>query len=399
MKNLAKQKFWITLPLLASITLVAAACGEVKKIDDMRTNTGEMNKTTKDLLDATGEMKGTTDGMRATTERMAEQTGTLLDLTESRLVPRIETMESGVSELYDALRQGDAANLRHTLTHSVLNSQNQKSRLAEAGLFFMSFEYQLFDSSGQDKSQERRLVLYHQAMMEFMLRIDELAPRGGRIWPEAKPNMNRASEQNKASAFNAFVATMHKLNRKQGADPDFGHPVSAYDLIIASLKAKPGIDSGQLVLPAGNHYMKEVLSRPERVKQILQTRYNLFVYLLLGATTDLDEKNKLVQLYRFGRGINIDLNSQSIGSAHLDFITEEILQYAVQTRMDMIALGIEPKFSNTTRLIANRIRIVPSREQGALADKQKRVIDLWSEYIGNNTGSNDGVEAVDIEQK
>ncbi len=376
------KPWWVALPILLS-TLALSACGEVRKIDEMRSNTGEMNNTTKELLDTTGGMKDTTDGMRATTEGMAAQTGALLELTADRLVPRIEKMEQVTSELYDTLRQGDAANLRRSFMASVLETKTLQSRLAEAALFLMSFEFQLYGSGSQDAGQERRLVLYHQAMMELMLRLDEIAPENGKVWPDAMPKPeDRLSEQNRASVFNALAGALHKLNRKQMPDPQYGKPMSAYDLFIASLRMKPLIDRGQITLPSGDHYVKEVLSRPDRVLQLLQTRYNMFVYLLLGATTDLVERNKAIQMERMARGIDINLDSGNFGSARMDFVIEEVLQHAVQTRKDMIELGLRPELTRVTAMIAKRITLRPSAAQGLIPEKQRKAAALWEEYLG-----------------
>lgn len=387
----------------AVLALVLSGCGEVRKIDEMRDNTGQMNKTTKELLDATTQMnettkkllnatggvKSTTEGMERTTDDVSRQTGELLTITDTRLVPKLNSMNASMAELYDSLRQGDAAALRHSLFLSILNSRTLQNRLAEAGLLLMSFEFQLFNNGTEStttQTQAQRLILYHQAMMEFMLRLDELAPTGGEIWPDAMPGDLARSPENRASVFNAFAAVLHKLNRKQGADPDFGRPLSVYDLIITSLTTKPKIETGAVSLPAGPHYMKEILARPKRIEQLLQSRYNMFVLLLLGASTDLVETGTFMQLVRVAQGIEIDLSAPTMSAAHLDFLIEEVLKPAVDTRHDMITVGIHPRLTRTVDLLASRIRFKTAIEAGgAMPEKQKLALELWSSFLGKST--------------
>ncbi|MDX9731376.1 MAG: hypothetical protein RBT63_06355, partial [Bdellovibrionales bacterium] len=245
------------LIVLSFVFSALVGCGEVKKLDEMKDNTSEMNKTTKTLLEETSEMNDglegmskTTDGMSETTaemlkttHQMNEQMTALLALTQDELVRNIRAVEQSTSELYDAMRQGDASALRRASLQRLQTTRTLQGRVAEAGLYLMSYEFQLLGSVGQDTHANQREVLYHQAVLEFFLMIDELAPAGGKIWPEALPEPGEEdSEENPVAAFNAIAFTLHKTNRKQQVDPAFGRPVSMYDLIIHALRMTPEID-------------------------------------------------------------------------------------------------------------------------------------------------------------
>lgn len=381
-----------------------SGCGEFRKLDDMREATQEMNKTTKELLEKTKELHEETKELHTETQKVTAQaehlgktTDELLAVTRDDLTKQMDSLDNGFGELYDSLRQGDSANLRRMSFEKMLESKTLQNRLAEAGLFVMAFEYQLFSGVGQDVTRARKQLLYQQAMMELFLRIDELAPRGEKISPLASPQPNRVtSRENRASAFNCLAAVLHKTNRKQQLDSSSREQVSLYDLLITAMKMKPRIDSGSVRLPTGPHFAKEVLSRQARVKQLLQARHNMFVQLFLGASTDLAQKGPLGRSIGIARGIEVDLNSPEMGAAHLDFLIEEILKPAVETRTDMIALGIQPQLTRSMRLIAKRIRFRENdRAPALISGRQKTVQELWNTYIGDESETSDSDEISD----
>ncbi|MCM2282065.1 MAG: hypothetical protein NDI61_09485, partial [Bdellovibrionaceae bacterium] len=244
---------------------VLAGCGELKKLDQMRKSTDEMNRTTsemnqttRELLEETRKLHSETQDLHSQTEALYKETQTvsreaaklgrttdeLLDVTRDDLSSQMRSVDRGFAELYDALRQGDSATLRRMSFQKMLEAKTVQNRIAEAGLFLMAFEYQLFSGIGQDISQDRKDILYQQAMMELFLRIDELAPNGEKIAPLASPQPSRLnSRENRASAFNALAAALHKTNRKQEVDSQHKEQVSVYALIIEALRMKPLYDS------------------------------------------------------------------------------------------------------------------------------------------------------------
>lgn len=425
--NLAFQKATECLAPLF-LVLMLSGCGEFKKLDDMRESTDEMNQTTKELLEQTKllleqtkelqketqkvssqteRLGDTTDRLRDTTgqllnvtrddlarktaelgemtERLGETTDELLDVTRNDLLRQMKSVDRGFGELYDAMRQGDSASLRRESIQRLLEAKTLQNRMAEAGLFVMSFEYQLFSGVGQDVSPARKNLLYQQAAMEFFLRIDELAPKGEKIEPLANPDpAHPTSQENRASAFNCLASALHKTNRKQEIDSETRERVSLYDLIIKAMRMKEQLNTGRLRLPDGPHFAKEVLARPARVRQLLQARHNMFALLFLGATTDLIAKGRLARGVSAVRGIEIDFGSSDMGAAHLDFIIEEILRPAIETRDDMIALGLKPELAKTVRFLASRVsfKAMPA-DQGSklLKSRQTLIQELWEDYL------------------
>ncbi len=342
--------------ILAAIVTSLIACSEMKKVDEMKDNTADMRQTTKDLSAKTGEMKNGLDKMGKTTGEMNDQMKDLLTLTREQLIERITQVSNSTGSLFDAMRQGDTSGLRRVGISELLKQTTLQGRLAEAGLYLQGFEFQVLGNVGRDSDPRFREVLYHQAMLEFFLKLEELAPKFGEVNAAAKPNLDDDVE-NRTSAFNAIAFALHKTNRQQLPDQAYGRPMSIYDLIIVALEMKPYIDSGQIVLPAGPSYIKEVLGNSRRVEQLLQTRYNMFVYGLLGATTNLSESGTMGQLWKLVWKLDIDLSEKSIGTAVLQRINEEIAAPAARTTSDMLNAGLTPKFDGKTSFVLSRLNL------------------------------------------
>lgn len=372
----------VTLLVLATNLI---ACSEFKKIDEMKDATSEMNQTTKTLLDKTVEMKEGMDKMSKATDEMNESTKDLRALTREELIQRLEDVNGNTSALFDAMRQGDTSNLRRLSFNEILKETTLQGRVAEAGLYMMSFEFQVLGNVGKDKEPAHRELLYQQALLEFFLKLDKVAPAGGGIWPDAKPTDEIEDEENRASAFNAIAFTLHKTNRQQLPDPAYGKPMSIYDLIILALKLKPEIDNGRVVLPAGPHFIKEVLARPDRVRQLLQTRYNMFTYGLLGLTTNMVEYGTTRQLWNLLWKLNIDVSEATRGPAVVQYLHDEIMQPGAATAEDMLSVGITPEMTKTTALAVSRVNIKFHSKDFSVrtpltAPREDSLENLWDRY-------------------
>lgn len=357
------------------------ACSEIKKIDEMKDNTSQMNETTKTLLEKTGEMKDELGEMSKTTEDLDTKMEDLLDVAKADLADGMRNVETNMAELFDSMRQGDGSALRRNSFDSLQRARSLQARVAEAGLYMMSFEFQTMGRVGMDADPEQRERLYQQAVLEFFLKLDDIAPSGGKVWPQAQPDVDDLqSSENRASAFNAMAFALHKTNRKQLPDPNYGRPMSMYDLIINALLLKPEIDSGRIKLPAGPHYVKEVLARPARVHQLLQTRYNVFAYGLLGLSTNLIEQSTIGQAMALLGGLDVNLSEARLGVAGLTYIKEEILDPAARTARDMFAVGLVPERTTLTKFVVNRSKLTPATPALAVTSLEREVLELWSQY-------------------
>lgn len=364
--------------MIATVSLILAACGEVKKVDEMRDNTREMNETTKTLLDKTGDMKTGLDKMSKTTDQMRDITADLAKTTEK--------MNKTTARLYDGMRQGDTSGLRRELFKQIPKDSKLEGQIGDAGLYLMAFEFQVLGSTGHDEEPGFREMLYQQAMLEFFLKINEVAPKHFDVHPGANPTGKADDDESKTAAFNAIAFALHKTNRQQVADPRYGKPMSFYDLIIEALRMKPKIDSGEIVLPEGRHWVKEVLARPRRVQQLLQTRYNMFPFGMLGLTTNLVDFSKVTQLWKLLWDIDINLSESFRGRAELQYILEEVVGPAATTADDMISVGIEPEFTTMTGVVLRGMKLKFHADSSVqtlipVYQREETVGNLWSRYL------------------
>lgn len=356
-------------------------CSEIKKIDEMKDNTSQMNDTTKTLLEKTGDMKDKLGEMSTTTEELDSKMQDLLEVAKADLTERLHNVEKNMAELFDSMRQGDGSGLRRAAFDKIQTQRSLQGRVAEAGLYMMSFEFQVMGNVGIDLDPARRELLYQQAVLEFFLKLDELALPAGKFIPHAKPDVDDpSSEENRASAFNALAFALHKVNRKQLADPSYGRPLSMYDLIMNALLLKPEIDNGRIQLPSGPHYIKEVLARPDRVRQLLMARYNMFAYGLLGLSTNMVEQSTLRQAVSLIGGLDVDISERRLGAAGLTYLIEEILEPASRTTRDMYAIGLKPERTLTTRFVLSRSNLTPNLKSSNLTALERRALELWTDY-------------------
>lgn len=363
------------LGLATLLSLSGLGCSELKKIDEMKDNTAEMRETTRELNDRIGELG---------------------EVAKDDLRGGLNNINTGVGELYDSMRQGDASNLRRLAFERMLTASRLEARVAEAGLYLMSFEFQLLGATAVDQSVERRDLLYHQALVEFFLRLDEIAPRFHEVWPQAQPHPDKNTEENRASAFAALAFALHKINRKQLADPRAGQPQSIYDLLVHALRLKPDIDAGRVQLPAGPHYIKEILAREARVNQLLQTRYNIFTYGLMGLTTDINDRSIWGQIWQLAMKVEIDLSENTRGRAGLQYVIDEILLPAAKVAKDLRELSqrdirFAPRLTTLTSMIQQRLILRPvvefvGRDRSHVAGPigitalESQAARLWNEY-------------------
>jgi hypothetical protein len=382
-----KKYVLIVVAFLCSVSTLLG-CSETKKLDEMKDNTSDMRETTKELSKQTGEMKDGLEKMAGTTKEMNQTTKDLLSLTREELIERLRDVSASTGSLFDAMRQGDTSALRRKGMETLLQQTTLQGRVAEAGLYLQGFEFQALGTVWKDTDPRFRELLYHQAMLEFFLKIDELAPKLGEVEPTAKPSIDDDVE-NRTSAFNAIAFALHKTNRLQLPDQAYGKPMSFYDLIMVALALKPEIDSGRIVLPPGPSYIKEVLGHPERVRQLLQTRYNMFVYALLGSTTNLSERGSFAQLWKLLWKLDLDLSEKTVGPAVLQRLNDEIFTPAARTTTDMLSVGIVPAFTGKTKFTLAHIDVqfhtaAKKTEFVRMTENESTMSTLWKQYTNPN---------------
>lgn len=255
-----------SLVILACVGGLVSACEMKKNLDDMHKATVEMSDTTKDMSE--------------TTKRMEEKTG---DLDK-----KSEALDSKTAELYDALRQGNAAVLRKEFLEQMTEANEMPKKLALGVKYFWAFEFQLWSMQGLD-NDARREELASSAAREFIREIHEYAPDNEFISP--------TSDDNKEKNFLALATTLHEVNDKQKNRVDQkGLPqFSMLSLIERALKEKASLDAGQISVDQLSHSSYDLLGFEDKLIQILQARHNFILTMLVAKAShvDRDWKSKI----------------------------------------------------------------------------------------------------------
>lgn len=283
MKNKNTLKPFIALALLGGLT---TAC-------EMKQNLDEMHKATVTMADTTKDMSKTTKDMSETTQRMEQKT--------IELDKKTNDLDSKTAELYDALRQGNAAILRKEFLEAMNDAKEMPKKLGMGVKYFWSFEFQLWSMQGLD-DQHRREELASSAAREFIREIHEFAPSNDFISPTSNDNNDKN--------FLALATTLHEVNDKQKnrlskTDQKLVSMLSLMDRALAEGKA---LKAGEITNEQLADSSKDLLIFEHKVIQILQARHNFILAMLVAKASKVDQSLKeKVLLGLFGNKWNLDL--------------------------------------------------------------------------------------------
>ncbi|CAE78762.1 hypothetical protein AB1A81_03730 [Bdellovibrio bacteriovorus] len=314
-----------TLLLLACVGGLTSACEMKKNLDDMHKSTVEMNETTK---------------------RMEEKTG--------ELDKKSESLDNKTAELYDALRQGNAALLRKEFLQQLNESKEMAKKLSLGVKYFWAYEFQLWSMQGLD-NDHRREELASSAAREFIREIHEYAPTEDFISP--------TSDDNRDMNFLALVTILHEVNDKQKnrVDPKGIEHMSMLSLIERALKQKSDLDAGRISLNDLKASSYDLLAFESKLIQILQARQNFILTMLVAKASNIDKglKNK-VKLGLLGMKWTLDL------SKYNDVEVNEMTRYlkaVLDTRKILKDAGHAIEVDDTIQKVLMNGQIAKAKKQ------------------------------------
>ena len=344
------MKKHISVPLLLCFM---TGCSELNKLGDMHDSTVSMEKTTKQMSTTTTQMKDRTDSLEIQTSEMKKMT----------------------DELYNALRQGTAVQLRRDAYESILKAPTCFKKISEASKYFMSFELQLWNEVGQDKGLPQREILAQQAAQEFFLEIEELAPRDGSVDPtQAGDAENINSEANRSASFNALAVSMHMTNRKQDNVLNQNNSlkkVSMYTLMEdALLLPKNQVQSDGAA--------REILAHEARAIQLLQARYNSFQMIFIDAVSGIGDKSIKDKAKMALLGWDLELSK--LNPTKADYLVKDILVHARSAKNLLLKLGVQPQLNSTVTRLLGKMNLQPDANQAkVLSQSQQQLLELVRE--------------------
>lgn len=299
---------------------------------------------------------------------------------------RLESLDSGTSELYDALRQGDSLASRQRQLKTLLDLKDPISRASAATIYFMSFEFQLWSGIGQD-TVETRDDLAALAVKEFLSAAQEFVEYGQTF---VDP-LDTGSA--KIGAFNSLAAVMHEVNPKQkrllDRRPDIKE-MTLLSLIQDGLRARQEILNGTKRMEDYPAYVKEVLLASRTAELLMKARYNYLGAIALGMVSEI-RKEGITYLGMKFRTWTMDLEDLNPFEATL---AADALNAAIEAREFLEDVGIPVEldknlykiFSNMTLSQNTRTRyallIQARRENGVSGHAVDQKSEVDSRLIG-----------------
>jgi len=259
------------LCLLLAVVGLLSACEMKSNLDDMHDATNEMSDTTK-------EMKKRTDGL-----------------------------DDKTAELYDALRQGNAALLRKEFLDAMKASEEMPKKLSLAVKYFWSYEFQLWSMIGLD-DDVRREELAASAAREFIREVHELVP-------EDDTFISPTSKDGKEKDFLALATAMHEVNDKQKnrVDKLSMQRFSMLYLFERALDEKRAMSEGKITMNELHTSSYDLLAFESKVVQILQARHNFILAMWMAKASSINKANwwKKLLMGKLGQDWSYDLGKFS----------------------------------------------------------------------------------------
>jgi hypothetical protein len=328
--------------LVCATSLVAASgCGMMKNMDEMHDSTVNMdskmdqtNKGMEDTLKEMQEMKGITkDGMDKTNDKM--------DAT----LKKMEETNAIMCNVYQDGRQ-TSVDTRGRRFEAMEAQSAPEVKIAEAGVYFQSLEFQLFKAK-RCPNETAYEALKRDAVKEFFREINRYGVRFH--------NINMSSKNSNDLNLAALSVALHEINSNaEAVAKESGTPkVTMLSLIEDALKNKPAIDRGDL---QASLYEHELLMNTQDAIYLLQLRANFLGGMVLERLTHINELGKIGQGRRrywgsYGVDLTADDSDGTLGLSEIQNYIEWIHE-ANRVRALLKSLGYAtPTDSNLWQLL------------------------------------------------
>lgn len=365
--------------------LFIGACDVRNELKEMHQNTKKMEAHTAKMVDITEKMEQTTSkvnqSVEATNKEMVDTKGNItkmvdkmdhLSATTDELKTKITEvkevadekmsgLQAGFDQTYDGLRQGDSSVARRDAMRELINVKSHEKKLAEAGLYFAAFEFQLFNGIGLDKADSRREKLVLGAVEQFFKDIYEVYNYESEVNPFADPDLGDAA--NREASFNAMAAALHKDNPKQ-EEALFQLKESRGDLEVVhflkiikeALSLKKDLAEGKLKLAEMSPIHKQVLANEDVAIKLLQARWSFLLVSALDKNVHFKKGGGvykyLVSGWKLMTKWNLDfskLNKVELSEQHL------YLKKSFEIREFLHQLGVTTKNYFLTKFFIDRM--------------------------------------------
>lgn len=304
------------------------------------------------------------DGMAQNTEKLKSET---------------QQVRQTSDELYDALRQGTAVQLRTQLFKTLLEAESTGRKIAAAVHYLMSFEYQLYTGFANDLDPAKREHFLGEATQEFFMSLKDVYLNTDQVDPLAQGSAQDIyGLANKDATFNAISLGLHMLNRKQTENLK-GLPqessVSMLTMIEDSLKFEKPLNNNQLQYEQLPVFARHVLNNKKMAIKLLQARQSMAKAVFLAEASPLLEgTSQFSKIYQFGtmNTIGWDLKMNDLTEAQVNSFLE-LLSFMHHSQRVLVGLGIQPQANRWVERMLRKMNIVSSSaesEQKLILQKQ-----------------------------
>jgi hypothetical protein len=325
--------------------------------------------------------------MAAVTEKMNQNTENMKSTTEG--------MSGVMTEIYDSGRQGAAVDLRNKQWDLLIHAAKPDEKAANAALFFIEFEFQLWSNFGRDTIKQERERLMQDAVCEFFVRLlgithwapEELDPFAGSAPVLLANPLKQSDLDNEKASFNALALTIEHNNRKQELIPETSaDQLSMLSLIENALRAGKQIKEGKAKLSDFPAYVDLVLQNEELAVRLLRARHQMMGLAVLCQVTtmcrDLGEGAKYAKL-----GVRWDLDFSQLNESQVRLISFRLGEGIAARNFlaelgirDDLDAGIQRVFSHGTAKNAPGALDPKAAGNSELAQAQSRVLDQLKDY-------------------
>jgi hypothetical protein len=328
-----------SLVLLSVLSLVA--CSKVKELDQR----------TENLEKSTQKVSKTTNEMQETTSVMYQQI-------------RSKEAEDTRDEKFTILTEQDA---------------DMGARFAAAGVYFKSFEFQLWSNNRSFDNERVRETLYEDAATEFVRRIIDIYEKINLA--KMTPVTNRKMEQ----SFYALAATVHLNHHFQDevALKSSKKAISFYDLIkVALLNESNGVKlkHHEEILVSGVN--KEIMT------ELVKARMDILSALALRDMTD----KRQMTLTQKAQGAIFKMTGGRFGSIVLpetydqaneptkDQI-EKYLKGAIEAKAFLKEINVSKPLEKTVKSALGNIELEKKTDEKAEDPRREKILSLIDELL------------------
>ena len=311
--------------IIAMFAAFTSGCEMINALDTTNQNTSEMNEDMTEMLGNVGDMDLRTeemndsmsamiDAMDRMRDTMSEMNKTMEDMSQTMddMSSQMGQMNRELDKLGTDGRQGVSLGIRTQAWDRLVDSPDVDAKLAAAGAYHMSFEFQTWKGSGLD-TIDRRQDLFYDGIAEYYRNIYGYADRNN--W-----SLNVISKSNEMNVLFALAGTLEKVNTNQRLFLTEGQREASFLTLFKdavesySFTRDPSYDLE--LLP---QYLEEAAEFKQLTVYMLNLRHNILTGLVVAKLARMDKStNRVSELARQGRTLlswrpNLDEYSQNPG--------------------------------------------------------------------------------------